>query len=206
MRYSCRTCHLQTAIEALFFLSLLLPSLPVMGASGTVVFYYDKSQQPVVTLDRISPVSEGMKAILAMYAFQNGAGCTGGTDEAPRCSFSEALDIGGQCSDQHLALVLKWFSTGMPKMSGYADSAYRSIKSTEDLKPHCYRTPYTASFQTVWDLIRVTTSGKEVRIYAHGLWRAASKSGSFSYITEYDVGGDSIEVISHQGGFNKVMR
>jgi hypothetical protein len=85
----------------LVLVAMLVASSPVMAASKVVVFYYDKQSQPITRLDRIAPMSDGLRAILAMYALQNGAGCDGGNENLT-CALTDALKVGGQCSAQHL--------------------------------------------------------------------------------------------------------
>jgi len=154
---------------------------------GKVVFYLDKDYQPVVKLDRIAPLSEGLKAILAMYALQNDTGCTG-VDEDYSCELTDALSVGGQCSKNHIEIVRSWFKSGMPNMSFNSGGI-------EDI---CYKTPETATFQQKWDLIRVEIKNNHILVYAHGAWLARDNSGSFKYISEYEINRDSITVVSNK--------
>ena len=157
------------------------------------IFYYDEDYRPVVKLEKLGPISDGLRAILAMYALQNGAGCSGGHENIS-CSFTNALSVGRQCSKEHIDLVLTWFGKSIPKMSGYGDWIY----TRGDFKSICYDTPDSATFQRVWDTIRVRLSGNHVIIDAHGSWLARDKSGSFRYITEYRINKSTVTVISHK--------
>ncbi len=177
-------------------MALFAPSLG-LGATGKVLFYYDEASRPVVRLDRISPMEEGLKAILAMYALQNGAGCEGGVDNLS-CALTDALNLGGQCSERHVALVGAWFKGGIPKMSGYSPALYQDM-TPANLKSICYNhQPTGATFQNVWDIIRVNRSGHRVLIYAHGGWSAREESGTFSYVSEYEIGPGTVTLISHE--------
>jgi hypothetical protein len=76
------------------------------AASNVIVFYLDDRYRPVAKPERLQPLSDGTKAILAMYALQIGAGCGGRrpTDEI-HCELTTALGLGAQCSAQHISLV-----------------------------------------------------------------------------------------------------
>ncbi len=161
-------------------------SLPACADSGKVIFYLDKNYRPVVRLDRIQPMSEGMKAILAMYALQNDSGCDDG-GESYRCSLTDALSIGAQCSKKHIETVRTWFKNGIPHM-GFLSGT---------LENKCYNTPLTATNQQKWDLIRVWENGNRVKIYAHMSWINREESGSYVYTSEYEIGKNSISIISH---------
>lgn len=188
--------------SAFFLLLALFTASPVSAASKAVVFYYEKNRGPVVRLDRITPLTDGLKAILAMYALQNGAGCTGG-HESFTCPLTEALELGQQCSDKHVALVHAWFKEGIPKMTFYGDSLYREGMSQDTLSSICYKMPDTATYQQKWDIIRVETSGNRVIIYAHGFWFAQEDVGAFKYHSEYEVGQGTVTIISHQAILSK---
>lgn len=182
----------------LFALLMLLFITPQSFAASNVIFYLEKnSYMPVVKLERLGPMSDGMKAILAMYALQNGAGCAGGNENIS-CSLTDSLNIGGQCSKEHINIIRTWFMKRIPKMGGYADSIYKNIQSPENLNNICYKMPDSATFQNVWDIIRVTTNKNNVTIDAHGSWLAREETGDFRYITEYKINKDSVVVISHK--------
>lgn len=179
-------------------IAILMPCVAASSYADSekVVFYLDKHYSPVAKLDRIAPLSEGVKAVLAMYALQNGGGCESGSGKYA-CTLTDALAIGGQCSEQHISLVYKWFKKGMPKMGGYADDAYKNFDKTK-LSNISYSMPDTASFQNKWDLIKVTVSNNHVLVYAHGSWVAREDSGSFKYVSEYELGTDSVIILSHK--------
>jgi glutathione S-transferase len=60
-------------------------------------------------------MSEGINAILAMYALQTGGGCEGHDDAGLRCELTKSLGLGAQCSEKHLKLVRSWFKNEVPK-------------------------------------------------------------------------------------------
>lgn len=187
--------------SAFFFLWVLFTSCPLWAAPKTTIFYYDDSSAPVVHLDRISPLTDGLKAIFAMYALQNGAGCTG-EHETLSCSLTEALGLGQQCSDKHVSLVHAWFKDGIPKMSGYGNHVYRKV-SQGTLSSICYKMPDSATYQRRWDIIRIEKSGNRVMVDAHGGWLVREGSGSFKYQSEYEIGQGTVKIISHQEFLSK---
>jgi hypothetical protein len=189
-RYRRRTTCLSLCIA-------LLAPVPVIAGPEIAVLEYDETNQPVVRLDRVDPLSDGLRAILAMYSLQNGAGCTGGNSNFS-CLLSDALALHGQCSEQHIALVREWFKSGMPQMSGYSETFYRKTAIPEGLELICYRAPAGAGFQRVWDNIRVSLTGNRVRIYAHGEWAASENTGGFGYLTIYKIGRTTVSVVSHK--------
>src|SRR5579859_6685684 len=107
-------CTLVAGLFATLFLASAWAQQPVAPASaqtqmndmrGVVVFYLDDQFRPVARLDRLGPMSEGFKAILAMYALQVGAGCKNDY----QCVLTQDLGLGNQCSDQQVNLVRSWF-------------------------------------------------------------------------------------------------
>ena len=191
------------ALFALLVCTLTLHSVRVNAQPQEVIFYFSAGDA-VTRLDKVSPLSDGLRAILAMYALQRGTGCT--RSETYQCVLTAALEIGGQCSDEHLQLVKTWFKSGMPKMDGYAETHYRHLDSLDDLRNICYQRPDGASIQSMWDLIRVSISGTRVRVYAHGNWMVRDKGGEFRFDTEYEVGPSFIKVISHNDISKKEKR
>jgi uncharacterized protein len=172
-------------------------AIPKANSARVTVFYLDENYRPVVKLERLGPLSDGMRAILAMYALQNGAGCSGGNENI-RCSLTDSLSIGAQCSKEHVNLIRTWFRQSIPKMGGYGDDVYKNIQTPGGLEAGCYEKPDGATFQSIWDKIRVTQNGNHVIVDAHGKWLAREKTGSFRYLTEYRINNDSVTVISHK--------
>lgn len=162
-------------------------SLPAYAAPGKVIFYLDKDYRPVVRIDRIQPISKAMKAILAMYALQNDSGCDDDGD-AYHCSLTDALGMGAQCSKKHIEVVRSWFKKGIPHM-GFLSGT---------LEDECYNTPLSATNLQKWDLIRVWESGNRVKIYAHMSWVNRESTGTYAYVSTYEIGNNSITVLSHK--------
>ena len=166
------------------------------AAPKVTIFYYNEKWQPTVKLDRLNPLSDGLKAILAMYALQNSAGCEGGNNNIS-CALTDALELGGQCSEKHISLVRTWFQGSLPKMGRYMDWAY-DVQKPGQLEAVCYMQPDTSTFQDKWDKIQVTQDGNHLVIDAHGTSLSHEDSTSFKFSTEYEILDHSIRVISHK--------
>jgi hypothetical protein len=83
------------------------------GAAEPVsVFLLDSHHTPVVRLEKLTPpLSEPVRAILAMYALQDGGGCEGENDPKENglhCILTTALGVGPQCS----AASCNWSAPG----------------------------------------------------------------------------------------------
>jgi hypothetical protein len=162
-----------------------------------VIFYLDRTTaNPVIRLDQITPLPDGLRAILAMYALQNGAGCSGG-NETISCAFTNALELEGQCSASHLNLVRTWFRQGIPDMGGYHITQTQNIDEPSFLENICYRSPDTATFQRIWDPIQIDIKNNRVHIKAKVFWLARDRSGSLQYSTLFEIQSQSIRVIRH---------
>jgi hypothetical protein len=181
---------------------LMLSTVPLSYAGQQViVFYLDAQYRPVARLDRLGQMSEGINAILAMYALQSGGGCTENDDAGLMCELTKSLGLDAQCSEKHLQLVRSWFKNDVPAMSIYpAATIKRSFKSGE-LEPICYNTPYTATVQAKWEIIKVKTEDNLVFVDAIRRWTFNSADGPFyrmRYKTEYRINPNTIAVIAHK--------
>jgi uncharacterized protein len=181
----------ETRIKELFAFITSASRSP--GWTKTTVF--DWRNTPAVNLKKLQPLSEGMKAILAMYALQAGAGCEGGKSTL-RCSLIRRLGLGPQCSRKHLTLGSSGFKDGMPHMSGYHPEVCRGA-STEELRSICYKAPDSASFQETWSVIRVEKKNDMVIIHAVCSWIARGNHGEVRYRTVYRINRRDITVLSH---------
>jgi len=194
---------LSRIIWVLLFALTFVSSVPAttQAAEPVTVFLLDSKYEPVVRLEKLSPpLTEGLRAILAMYALQDGGGCEGETDPNEKglhCALTTALGVGPQCSEAQLRLVRAWFKS-LPKMSGLAADHYLNIQRPDSLETICYAAPYTASFQQIWDRIRVTQDGGEVVVDAVGSWLARDESGHFHYRSKYKIEDHSITTLSHE--------
>jgi hypothetical protein len=80
---------------------------PVAADDASTVFLLDQKYEPIVRLEKLAPLSEAMRALLAMYALENGSGCESETvrDKGLHCELTAALGIGPQCSQAQVRLV-----------------------------------------------------------------------------------------------------
>ena len=184
--------------KALAFAAFALGST-CFAAAPTTVFYYDKNNLPVVRVDRLKPLPESTRAILALYALQNGAGCEGRDSRGLQCTLTRALGFQSQCSTEHVALVRKWFPHSIPELNTRGTPKELQNPSAEGtLVGLCYQQPDTASWKNIWEVIRISFSGELVTVQALGQWVSTNGEGKFGYVTEFRVGGNSIEVVSNQ--------
>lgn len=165
-----------------------------------VVFYLDSQYQPIVKLELLGKMSEGMKAVLAMYAFQVGGGCAGHDEHGLKCELTKSLGLGAQCSGQHLGLVRSWFTKGIPPISGYPEHSIQQALKSGDLKSICYSAPYTATRQVIWEFIRVKKENNRVFVDAISHWTASADGpgGRYQYQSEYRIGAGTIVVVAHK--------
>jgi hypothetical protein len=165
------------------------------GSAGLPVFYLDQHFSPVVRLDRTSQ-SEPLKAILAMYALQNGAGCGGKNEQdLVKCALTNELGLGANCSEEHLRLVRAWFKKTPNLTSRWNEKFDEDPSRSDALENLCYGQPDTASWQNIWEIIRVDESSEKVTVDAiffggsqHGRTRAR-------YVTTYRIGKREVTVV-----------
>lgn len=165
------------------------------------VFYFDEQHRPVTKIEGMGEMSEGVRAILAMYALQVGAGCEGRDDEGLlHCALPESLGLGAQCSEQHLGLVHSWFRKGLPPISrwrGY--NTQRALQSAE-VESLCYKHPYTATQQQGLEIIRVKKTKQGIIVNAI-VWSFGNSEGlveKIRYETEYQIDVGAVDVVTHK--------
>lgn len=169
--------------------TLSLSSQPTLaaGSLGKVVFYLDRGG-PVVRLDRV-PQSEGVRAILALYALENGAGCEGKNEQGlVKCALTKELGLGANCSEEHIRFVRTWFPKTANLTWRWNERWNGDARNPGALETLCYGQPDTASWQNIWEIIRVDVSSDVVTVDAivsggsqHGRTRAR-------YVTSYRIG------------------
>lgn len=171
-------------------------SLPALAAEPVTVF--DLNPNPVVQLDKLSPpLTEGLRAILAMYALQSGAGCANKTKQ---CALNTALKVGPQCSEAQLQLISAWFKS-VPQMSAEQTDTnkYVDIQHPGTLKKLCVSTPDDGDGNVqIWTTIKVTQDGGKVFVEAAGEAVAGGDQFfRFRYKSEYEIAGHSVTTLSH---------
>lgn len=164
------------------------------------MFYLDEHYKPVVRVDRLKPMSEGMRAILAMYALQNGGGCGSLEGDQLQCVLTDSLGLGNQCSEKHKQVVSSWFKSGMPIMDGGGEGAYQKALKGGDLGSLCSLNPDTSGMQMTWEVIRVRQDGDHVHVEAIRDSTTTSEGPMYrsKYVTEYLINSKDITVLSHK--------
>ena len=192
-----RRIALRTPAFLQAFMALALAA-PAMANDAVTVFLLNQKYEPVVRLEKLAPLSEGVRAILAMYALENSAGCESETqqDKGLHCELTAALKIGPQCSAAQLQLVRAWFKT-IPVMGVHSPEQYAKIQTPGVLEDLCYASSKTDNFQRQWDRIRIKQDGTEVSVDAVGSFNVRDQTGQFHYRTTYRLNDHSITTLSH---------
>ncbi len=185
-------------LRGLAAIGLALAACGCVAGENITAFYHDKNYQAVVRADRLKALPESTRAILALYALQNGAGCEDRSEAGLRCRLTSALGFQAQCSAEHIAFVRKWFPGPIPALNTRGRPVeLEQPRTAGTLENLCYGQPDTASWQNIWELIRVSTEGETVRVRAVGQWSSQNGSGKFAYATQFHVAANSITVISN---------
>jgi hypothetical protein len=179
--------------------SILLFASPSARASESAVVFYLDNHRHVVRLDRLPGVSESIKALLALYALENGAGCEG-KDENNRvkCALTRELGLGVNCSEAHIRLVRSWFEITPNLTSRWHERWNAKAKEPGSLENLCYGQPDSASWYNVWNVIKLKSSGEIVEVEAILAWGSQYGHGRVRYRTSYRIGSHSISEISSQ--------
>lgn len=120
----------------------------------TIKFLWRDSAAIVINQDFCKTITDPERAALGYVATFIGNNCSwdGGYSEKRdnlKCEILSALNLGYQCSDQHLGFLRQWFNQ---------DSA--ALKQLED----CPTTPNTSTIQDTFDEISLTTKGNKIII------------------------------------------
>ncbi|MTH14143.1 hypothetical protein [Flavobacterium sp. LC2016-01] len=137
---------------------------------------YDKELKDTVSRIFINQeysknISEPEKAALGFVASFIGSDCDWDGEPNAKydnlsCKINTALHLGHQCSEEHLGFLRKWFKNDK--------------KALERLKD-CSAVPYTASVQSTFDYINITTKGDTITISfaANGVNMRTEQSWSY---------------------------
>ena len=120
----------------------------------TVKFLWRDSAAIVINQELCKTITDPEKAALGYVATFIGNDCWWDVDDSDnrknlKCKILSALNLGYQCSDQHLGFLRQWFNN---------DSVV--LKQLEA----CPTTPYTATIQDTFDEINLTTNGNQIII------------------------------------------
>ena len=83
-------------------------------------------------------------------------------------------------------------------MTGHGDWAFKQTQKSGVLEGICYNAPDTATFQDIWEIIRITQRDDRVFVDAIDTWLARETTGRYRYQSEYKITADSIEIVSHR--------
>jgi hypothetical protein len=166
-------------------------------SSYVTIYSWNGGPMPVVNLAPFVPLPESFRAILAMYALQAGSDCV--RSDNLRCKLTSSLGLGTQCSKDQISLVRKWFRGEIPRMGGHPEWAYKEIQNPGRLESICYNQPDTATWQEIWDTIRVGIRKNLVFVDAMYSWTVGSDGprGHTGYSTVYRIAKDRIITVSH---------
>jgi hypothetical protein len=182
---------------------MLLVGLPVGAVqaradSVATVFSLDEAGRPLTRLDPLEPMSDGLRAILAMYTFEAGAGCDTYDKAGLQCALTRALGLGPQCSPSHLNLVASWFRKDMPGFGWLTDTELKNAKQTNELSARCYNQPAGATFQSIWEHVGVQVRGARVTVDSTVISGRAADGPLIRrrYACVYEIRGREIAIIS----------
>lgn len=163
------------------------------AAERVVVFYLNEHHRPVTRLDRLPDLTPGLKAILALYTLENGAGCEG-KDESDRvrCDMTEKLGLGSNCSEAHIQLVRSWFESTPNLTSRWSARWNGKAKAPGALENLCYGQPHTGSWHNIWEIIKVKSTGEFVEVEAILNWGSQYGHGRVRYRNSYKIGSQTI--------------
>lgn len=173
--------------------------MPANASDKTVIFYLDKHSNPVVRLDRLPKASEGVKAILALYALENGAGCEGKDEKGlVKCALTRELGLGSNCSDDHIRFVRSWFKVTPNLTSRFNNEQDKDSQKAGSLEGLCYGQPDSASWHNIWKTIKISTSKGTVTVEAIQIWGSQFGHGRVRYKNTYRIDSHTVtEVSSH---------
>jgi hypothetical protein len=176
---------------------LLLICLNSSASNNLIVFKLNEHSQPIVSLERIHLDSEGVKAILALYALENGAGCEGRNEQGLlNCKLTSKLGLGANCSDNHIALVRTWFNNTPKLTSRWHERWNKKTKTPGTLEDLCYRQPDTGSWHNVWEVIKLRVEGDIVSVDAVQTWGSQFGHGKVRYMHRYQLRQNRVKEIS----------
>jgi hypothetical protein len=122
----------------------------------------------VLNLEFISKMKEEEKAVLALLSTYAGGECIYDEDTRLECSLTSALNLGYQCSEEHLEFVKKWF------LKDY--EVFSKINN-------CYSIPYSATNQ--FKFSEIIFSRNDIRIQV--LYKIQGVRLAEEYFYNYEV-------------------
>lgn len=188
-------------VLVVIFVFIMATGTWAFDAKKLTIFWLNKQYEPKLNLKTLKPLSDGLRAILALYAMRANTGCDVDVKEENvlHCNLTTALALGKQCSKKQLDLVGTWFKNGIPPINisqRDIDEAFRS----GNLRWLCNDVPDTATHRSMWEIIRVELQEDLVKVYAMGSWTEGPSAahGKFRYETVYRISADFVDVVSHK--------
>ena len=140
-------------------------------------------------------ISEPEKAALGFIASFIGSECDWDGEANKKydnlsCKINRALNLGYQCSEEHLNFLRKWFKKDKKALERLTD---------------CSAIPYTASSQETFDYINIITKGDTIKISfeASGVNMRSEKSWSYKEEDTFVLKNDNIVFIKAEESENE---
>jgi hypothetical protein len=154
----------------------------------TVKFLWrDSSASIVINEEFCKTISEPEKAALGFVATFIGNECWWDGDYTDKrdnlkCEILTALDLGYQCSDNHLGFLRHWF---------------KNDKETLQEFKACPTTPHTSTIQDTFDEIVLTTKGNEISVSfkANAVNMREEQSWNWTETDYFQLDNDNIKLI-----------
>jgi hypothetical protein len=182
-------------LASLALLANALSSATGFAQQGISIFEMQKGDA-FVNASEIAKLSEPARVVIAFYAFQYGAGCEGFNSDGLQCDLTSALGFRYQCSPEHIQFIHKGFSGKVAILDNRFGDYGQQILSEESLHSRCYNTPNTATFQSNWNFIRITTTRDRMTVDSKRFWLARERSGYVSYRTVFALKLNTISLVS----------
>ncbi len=141
----------------------------------------------IINQDFCNSISDPEKAALGFVATFIGSDCD--FDGPPtedysnlKCKIISALDLGSQCSEQHLGFLRKWFANDA-----------ESLKKLKD----CPQVPASATSQNTFDEIKLSVKSDSIFVWfkANGINLGSGESWSWTEENIFKLSGNSINMI-----------
>ena len=176
----------------LLFSFALLCSFNSMNYTDVKILWWEETQV-VLNLKFISKMNEEERAILALLSTYAGGECIYNEDTKLECSLTSALNLGYQCSEEHLSFVKKWF------LKDY--DVYTRIND-------CYSVPYTATNQSKFSEILFSRNKNmiTVKYKIQGVNLAELLFYEWEFIETFELRDNYLFKINEEVIYNKVEK
>jgi len=167
----------------------------ILSKDTTIKFLWledDEQGTPLITINNeyCKKISNAEKAALGYVATFIGSECQWdgqANDDRSNlaCKILTALKLGYQCSDDHLGFLRQWFKNDKP--------TFKELQN-------CPTTPFTASVQTTFDEISLTTKRNQIiiKFKALGVNMREDKSWNWTETNVFDVYADNIKLVKKE--------